>query len=394
MTLLQILWAVLTVLAGLPVVVILVQALAAGRTPVSPRRALGPRPRVAVLVPAHNEAAGIAATVRSIVAQLAPGDRLVVVADNCADDTAAVARAAGAEVIERHDTERRGKGFALDFGVRHLSAAAPDVLVMVDADCLLGPEVLDAIGRHSTATGRPVQALYLMHAPADAGLRARIAEFAWVVRNHVRPQGAWRLGGPCQLMGTGMAFPWALIAGAQLASGHLVEDMKLGIDLALAGHAPVFAPWVRVTSRFPEGDAASRAQRTRWEHGHLATLLHEGPRLLVAGLLRLNSQLLALSADLLVPPLALLVMLQGVLTLLNLALAWGLGWQWPAALSLASLVMLFAAVMVAWAGHGRHVIALRELAMAPLYALWKLPVYGAFLLRRQVDWVRAKRDGE
>lgn len=57
------------------------------------------------------------------------------VADNCTDDTARLASAAGAEVIERHDALLRGKGYALDFGVRHLAQQPPDVVIVVDADC-------------------------------------------------------------------------------------------------------------------------------------------------------------------------------------------------------------------------------------------------------------------
>src|SRR4051812_9727823 len=93
------------------------------------------RPSVAVIIPAHDEALGIAATLRAIVPQLAAGDRVIVVADNCTDDTATVAAAAGAEVLERNDREHRGKGYALDFGVRHLAVNPPEVVIIIDADC-------------------------------------------------------------------------------------------------------------------------------------------------------------------------------------------------------------------------------------------------------------------
>jgi hypothetical protein len=88
-----------------------------------------------------------------------------------------------------------------------------------------------------TRTGRPVQALYLMLAPADAGLARRLAQFAWRVRNWARPAGWHRLGLPCQLMGTGMAFSWDMLRDAPLANASIVEDMKLGIDLAKPRHA-------------------------------------------------------------------------------------------------------------------------------------------------------------
>src|SRR6185436_17440011 len=106
----------------------------------------GPRPRAAVLIPAHDEELGIAATVTGLRAQLAPGDRLIVIADNCSDGTAAAARAAGAEVIERQDTSRRGKGFAIVFAVDHLAATTPpEAVIIVDADCRISPSGLEIL---------------------------------------------------------------------------------------------------------------------------------------------------------------------------------------------------------------------------------------------------------
>ncbi len=80
----------------------------------------GERGSVAILMPAHNESRLIAETIRSVAPQLRSGDRLIVVADNCSDNTAAIAAAEGAEVVVRTDSLRRGKGYALDRGVRHL----------------------------------------------------------------------------------------------------------------------------------------------------------------------------------------------------------------------------------------------------------------------------------
>ena len=145
------------------------------------------RPAVTVLIPAHNEHLVLAKTLHSIFPQLAENDRLLVVADNCSDDTAKIAEAAGAEVIERFDPERRGKGYALDFGVRHLRSNPPDVVIVIDADCQVGEGAIDRLARICAEADRPVQALYLMHAPYGAGLGVRVAEFAWRVKNQVRP---------------------------------------------------------------------------------------------------------------------------------------------------------------------------------------------------------------
>src|SRR5437879_3182666 len=102
----------------------------------------GPAHRTTVLIPAHNEGAGILPTIRDIQAQLGPNDRILVVADNCTDDTAAIVQGAGVEVTVRADPARRGKGYALELGVRHLGLNPPVVVVILDADCRLGENTL------------------------------------------------------------------------------------------------------------------------------------------------------------------------------------------------------------------------------------------------------------
>jgi glycosyltransferase involved in cell wall biosynthesis len=376
-------------LAALPVLVLAVE-LALARPRMPPRRegADGDRAgiRVAVLIPAHNEGSGISATLRSLRPQLRSGDRLLVVADNCGDDTAQVASSEGAEVVERSDTVNRGKGYALDFGVRYLAADPPRVLIIVDADCIVHPGSVDALALRCVAHNRPLQSLNLMKAAGDS-LRLRWAEFAWRIMNHARPDGMSRLGGPCPLKGTGMAFPWPQIHGAPLASGHLAEDMVLGVELALAGHAAAFEPHALVTSEFPTTDDAARVQRTRWEHGHLATLLRHGPRLVAAGLRRRNADCVLLGLDLMVPPLSLLLMLQVALLVLGLLAGVPL-------VSATALALMLISIVWAWWRFGRDLIAGRELLAAPWYLLAKLPIYLRFALRRQSQWVRTRREGD
>ncbi|HEX4049382.1 MAG TPA: glycosyltransferase family 2 protein [Steroidobacteraceae bacterium] len=352
------------------------------------------RAPVAVLVPAHNEAGAVAATVHSILPQLRRGDRLLVVADNCSDDTPAVAAAAGAEVIERRNLEQRGKGFALDFGVQHLAQRAPDVLIIVDADCLVGAGAIDRLAGQCAARGRPIQGRYLMRLPPGAGPLRRIAQFAWLVRNEVRPRGLLRVGLPCQLMGSGMAFPWKHVVGGRLASGHLVEDLKLGLELAAAGSAPLFCPTALVSSVFPASAAGAEGQRRRWEHGHLSVLLSHGPKLLMRALARADVAAFALTMDLLVPPVALLSLLTGAVWLMDLLAAALLGNRVPLLAASVTLGLLMASVLLAWLRFGRDIVSLGTLLLAGAYALGKLPLYVRFIVARQVDWVRSRRDGE
>lgn len=347
--------------------------------------------RLAVLIPAHDEADGIGATIKNIMPQLKPADRLIVVADNCTDDTARIALEHGAEAVERHDINNRGKGYALDFGMRFIAQDAPDAVAIIDADCSIPGNTLQQLVEHSLRHDRPVQSLYLMLAPEGAGLKTKIAQFAWVIKNWVRPLGYARLGLPCQLMGTGMAFPWEIISRANLANGNIVEDMKLGIDLCKAGKPPLFYADTLVTSYFPLTGTAQNSQRTRWEHGHLAMILSEAPKLFGLAIAGKNKALLGMALDLCVPPLALLVtMLTGLLMLSGFAYLAGLSY-FPLRIAIIAALLFAFAILLAWWKWGRPIIALTTFLLIPVYVFSKIPHYIGFLWKRQKNWVRTGR---
>jgi len=388
----DVLLTVLAMILLLPIAVFFTQVIFSALLKLKEKVTTVTRPSFAVIVPAHNEQVLIQSTIASILPQLTSKDRLIVVADNCNDETAKKARDAGAEVIERFNLDARGKGYALDFGVRHCAKAPPEVVVIVDADCHVEPNALVKLATTCVEFGRPVQALYLMKSPAGAGLKTKIAEFAWLVKNLVRPSGYAVLGLPCQLMGTGMAFSWEDISKANLASGHIVEDLKLGIEFSQADKPPLFLKSALVTSVFPTNTEGLTGQRTRWEHGHLGVILSEAPTLFAEALRKLNLNLFLLALDLIVPPLALLSLLIVGIFILSTIFYVVSGLLLPLALSSLGLLMLGIAVLVAWARFGQQVISLASLCYAPIYALLKIPVYLNFFVKRQVNWVRAKRD--
>ncbi|MBE7732888.1 glycosyltransferase family 2 protein [Devosia faecipullorum] len=361
-----------------------------------PRRSVqtASRPDLAILVPAHQEEAGIAATLDNLRAQLTPKDRLIVIADNCTDATADLARRAGAEVIERHDSARRGKGYALDYGIRYLEAAPPQIVIIVDADCTLKPGCIDVLARQAMDHGRPTQGLYLMHAPHNDDLKLAVAAFAFRVKNHLRPRGLARLNLPCQLTGTGMAFPWAIIRDADLAHASLVEDMKLGVELALAGTPPLFVAEARIDSIFPLSSTGAATQRQRWEQGHLG-MIGQALRLVPAAIKTRRLDALTLILDLLVPPLTMLLVLVGAALVSTLSLTMLLGLP-PLAigLALANAALLGGGVALAWLTHGRRVLPARALLGIIPYIGGKLGLYAALARGKgSKGWIRTDRHG-
>lgn len=285
---------------------LLILALAAVRRS-RPTTLAAPWRRVAVLVPAHDEAVLVARCVRSLLEQQWPAERrrVIVIADNCGDGTAETAAGAGAEVWVRRDEANRGKGHALRWAIDHLLAEPrpPDAVVVVDADSVADPGLLLGLDSALGSSG-VAQADYLV---LDGGRspRTRLVALAFRLFHRVRLGGRASLGLPAALVGNGMAFsrevleahPWDAFTG--------VEDLELTLRLRLAGVKPRFAAAAQVFGPVASEAADSVRQRERWEGGRFHAMRTWLPRLAVAaagGRLDLLDVLL----DLAVPPLSLL----------------------------------------------------------------------------------------
>lgn len=383
----------LTVLCSVPAATFVAEVLV-GAPPPRRRRSIptGQRPRTVILVPAHNEQAVITATLDNLRGELDAQTSLLVVADNCEDDTPGLAERAGARVVRRVDPSRRGKGYAIEYGLEELAKDPPEIVIIVDADCRVEAGSIGILAARAQETGRPVQAEYLI-LPPRLEPRTAVNAVAFLIKNRVRPLGLFRLGLPCQLTGSGMAFPWAVIRKAPPGGAYLVEDMLMGLELARLGSPALFCPEARIRSELPTRDQAQRGQRRRWEHGHLATLIEQGPRLLLEGLRRGDVSLVALGLDLLVPPLTLFVLGLCAVVGLNAILSLGFGLSTgPLWLSVGAVVSVGASVLLAWVTQGRELVPLRYALLVPGYILWKLPLYVAFAARRkQATWEQTER---
>lgn len=352
----------------------------------------GERPSVAVVVPAHNEQAGIAQTIDAIVPQLGPDDRLIVVADNCNDDTAGIARSRGATVTERFDAERRGKGYAVRFALEHLRDNPPEVIICIDADCQPQEGCLEQLARVAYATGNPIQAAYHMLPPAQASPSTLISAFAVLVKNYIRPRGLQRMKMPCLITGSGVAYPWTLLQRVPHPKSHIVEDMHYSVDLALAGAPPLPCMEAVVESQLPDAQSAARTQRTRWEHGHLSVIKSQGPRLLLGALQERSLRLLAMWLELMVPPLSLLIFALSAIAIAIAIGSFAVGSWLPLELFFVPATVGILGLTTAWWRFGRRVLPTSMLFRVPHYVLGKLSIYKKFLAAPEQAWVRTARE--
>lgn len=352
-------------------------------------------PKTVILIPAHNEEAVIESTLNSLLASGTENTEIIVIADNCSstDTTADKARAAGVTVYERHHETDRGKGFALAYGLEKIVNAPPEVVIIVDADCIVSGEAINALAKNSVKTGHVYQSNYLITSKSDAPLSARVSQFAITIKNYVRMLGLSGMGSSVHLTGTGMAFPYSVISKAQLASGEIVEDMKLGLDLAIQGEKVKFLHEHLVESVLPTDQASMQTQRQRWEHGHLGLIQRMAGGLLVAAIKKASLPLLLLFCDLIIPPLSLLIVLAVAIWGVGVALfIFGLIGFSTLLISTSLCILLVISLIFAWYRHGRELISASELSKFPFYVLGKLGSYFKFISNRETKWIKTKRD--
>ncbi len=362
--------------------------------------------RLAVIVPAHNEELVLAATLASLASQNYPAGcvQVVVVADNCTDATAAIARTHGAAVLERTSRTERGKGYALNFAIAHLLAqpVVPDAFVILDADTQAAPDFLACMSAQISQSKDPRgygawQGRYGVLNARD-GWRAALMTAAFDLVNHVKPLGRDALGLSAGLKGNGMAFTAALAAALPWPGGSLTEDLDYGLELARRFNLRVqYVPEARVWAQMPATAEQAASQRKRWERGRWGLVRERALPLLGEGIRRRSLLLLDASFDLLTPPLAelgaLTLAFAGLTTLGTAAhlLPHPAFWLSAALLGLLGLaVYILGGLRVAGAGPDAYLALLR----APFYAAWKIALL--VTARRPSkntaeEWVRTER---
>ncbi len=356
-----------------------------------------PRMKCDVIVPAHDEELCIERTIQSLEAIDYPANlrQIHVVADNCTDRTAELARKAGANVLERTNLEERGKGHALALAFqRSLERGWADALVVVDADTQVSENLLLAFQARFKAGANAAQAEYGVLNKSDSW-RTRLMAIAFATFHLLRSSARERLGLSVGLRGNGMAFRSELVRQIPHAAFSIVEDLEYGLRIGEAGHRVHYAAEAEVRGEMATSEQASRSQRRRWEGGRFSMARSQAPRLLWLGITRSDRVLLDLALDLLVPPLTYLVAAAGLGTLLAaLAVAWKVSNAPVLIFAASSDFFLGTYVVRGWRLSGAGWRGLWDLFCAPAYMAWKVGLWLRRPAERPGEWVRTAREGK
>ena len=349
-------------------------------------------PRLAILIPSHNEEAIVSGILQDVKSQMQENDRAIVIADNCEDNTAAVAKSHGAEVFERFDQTDRGKAYALKFALEKLEADPPEVVIVVDADCRISPDALAHLSSKAARLDRPVQGSYIFGEQTEGVASNNASSFTLWFKNHIRPLGSLRAGMPCQLTGSGMAFPWHVIRKVNVANKSLAEDTTLGLELAYAGHPPTFCPEARIDGHVPKEWGTLVQQRRRWEQGYLESILSNAPKMALRSITSFRPGLLWAAFDLCIAPVALLGIAWGILAVCAVLMACLGGSFLPAILLGIGAALMGSSLVLGWLVHCRDKVPAKAILAMPWFLVRKVAIYASLLFKREKVWLRTERD--
>lgn len=367
----------------------------------------------AILVPAHNEESSIGATVENLSALDYPADRfeVVVIADNCSDSTAEVAKAKGATVIERFDTDNKSKGYALEYALSKLGAyeddnAGPDpvasattagataaarAFVVIDADSIADAALLRRLNDHHQAGHDWVQAYYTSSNPDDTPY-TRMLTYAFALFNGSWQLGLSLLGFSASFRGCGMSFSQRGLSRQPFNVYGLTEDLEFSWRLRAAGEQVAFMPYARVYGEMVRRqDAAAQSQRIRWEQGRAALKKDYSGKIRTAPELSLLEKFVYLT-DLYMLPLskflAVLLGLTAAAAAFQVLVGGALFWL---ALAFISLAIFGLYSITPFFRLDLPIGYLAALVKLPGYVVWKLLL---FFKKDQKAWVRTKRNSE
>lgn len=353
--------------------------------------------RFALLIPAHNEELVIGRTVTNLLQMdYDPGMfDIVVIADNCDDQTALKSREAGAICLER-DTDPMGrKGFAIKWYLDETMSLdqTHDALVVFDADSKPKPDFLRVMSSALFSGSTVLQGRHVISNPEDS-MFTRLADIDMRINNRLKNLAKSNLGLSCRLMGDAMCFDWSVLENYPWGADSLVEDREYGIQLVGQGVSLAYIPEAISLGQAAQGWSQAKSQRLRWTGGVIDLRRRYAIDLLRRGFKDGNWSAIDQSFELLLPPFSVLIALALILLLIQIPFS---GIQFAGSLWTATAIIiafLFVPVIGlildgAPLGHYPYVF------FGPVYAVWRNWINLLSVLNSdQIEWIRTKRSEE
>ena len=254
-----------------------------GLIPPKKIKKFAPKNRFAILIPAHNEGTVISNLIKNLSELNYPRNlyEIFVIADNCSDDTAEIARNAGATVYERFDEVKKSKGYALEWMFGKLDETF-DAVVIFDADNLVHTEFLSAMNNHLCSGDKIIQGFLDAKNPYDSWVSGTFAIAFWLI-DYVSHQAKTNIGLSAVLGGTGMCISLEVIKKIDWRARCLVEDMEYTMRALTNGIKTTWAAEAIVYDEKPITFKASWIQRKRWAQGQFDVAHRFIPQMLKSG---------------------------------------------------------------------------------------------------------------
>jgi cellulose synthase/poly-beta-1,6-N-acetylglucosamine synthase-like glycosyltransferase len=346
---------------------------------------------LAVIIPAHDEASVIGATVARLRPQAHPGG-LFVIADNCADDTAAVARQAGARVWERHDPREWSKGAAMRWFLNVAGRELEDygAIAIFDADSVVDQDFMHH-ARLALSQGADIAQGFVQ--PLSSGSPAAdLAAYSEILSQRIDDMARARLGWPVPLRGAGMVLRRQVLLALLPQLQTTTEDVEMSLLLAAQGKRVQFVPQAIVGDPKPTGTRAVATQRARWQQGQ-RKVLHRHARLVLRQLFSGRPSQVSLIFATLLKPKTLVFLLKGLWLFLAVLLPVtpaGLRWVMVAlaGLAISADLVYYLLGLSLVETPGRYARALVQAPLYPVMWLWSLLLS---LISSEL-WLSARRD--
>ncbi len=353
--------------------------------------------RFAIIIPAHNEEKMIAKTIYSINGVIYPQTKydVFVIADNCDDNTAQISRNLGVNVLERSDTTKRGKGYALRWAFDKLITEYDeyDAFVVIDSDSLISGNYLNVMSHYIKNGSRVIQSSDLV-LPQKNNWSSEATRIGFILFNYVRPLGRKFLGFDMGLRGNGMCFTKEVLTKIPWQSYALTEDLEYGLILLLKGERIHFAPEATVWAHMPLKSENARSQRERWEEGRKDITRSYSSIFLKESFKKRSLAFFDVFIDLITPPFVNTMLIISTLFMITIVLSlivplnniymfiWG-------TLLLIGFIHLLLGLKLVHADRDLY----KSVLYIPIYVVWKVKVIiKALFSDKPKTWVRTSRE--